>query len=98
MQYITIQHKMCLIVSSLQCYSFIHSGYFYSPLFKSSTTKMRTRHSTDTVPEFHADEPQATVSEIHAQGTYVAARARVAPMTIRTKVVDSTKEPPRPTN
>ena len=34
----------------------------------------------DTVPEFHAEAPQATVSEGLAQGPYVAARASTLPM------------------
>jgi len=29
---------------------------------ESTTTKRRSRHSTDTVPEFHAEAPQAIVS------------------------------------
>src|SRR6218665_120444 len=45
----------------------------------STTTQRRSRHSTDTVPEFHAEAPQATVSEGLAQGPYVAARAGVEP-------------------
>ena len=49
------------------------------------------------MPEFHAETPQATMSEGLAQGPYVAARAGVKPMTLRTKGVDSTKAPPRPT-
>ena len=57
---------------------------------------MRSRHSTDTVPEFHAEAPQATVSEGLAQGPYVAARAGVEPMTLRTKGVDSTNAPHTP--
>jgi len=48
------------------------------------------------VPEFHAEAPQATVSKGLAKGPYVAARAGVEPMTLRTKDVDSTKAPPRP--
>ena|SRR6218665_2499615 len=36
---------------------------------------MRSQHRTDIVPEFHAEAPQATVSEGLAQGPYVAARA-----------------------
>jgi len=36
---------------------------------------MRSRHSTDTVSEFHTEVPQATASEGHAQGPYVAAEA-----------------------
>ena len=43
------------------------------------------------VPEFHAE-----VSEGLAQGPYVAARAGVEPMTLRTKDVDSTNAPPTP--
>jgi|SRR6218665_338317 len=76
---------------------FIHSGYFYSA--SSSPLLLRgaldTQH--DTVREFHAEVPQATVSEGLAQGPYVAARAGFEPTTLRTKGVDSTKAPPRPT-
>ena len=50
-----------------------------------------------TVPKFHAEVPQATVSEGLVEGPYVVARAGVEPMTFRTKGVDSTKAPPRPT-
>src|SRR6218665_1633332 len=39
---------------------FIHSCYFYSASSKSTTTQRRSRHSTDTVSEFHAEAPQAT--------------------------------------
>src|SRR6218665_2252103 len=46
----------------------------------------RSRHGTDTVPEFHAEAPQATVSEGLAQGPYVAARAGVEPTTLRLRV------------
>ena len=49
------------------------------------------------MPEFHTEAPQATVSEGLAQGGYVAARAGVEPMALRTKGVDSTKAPIRPT-
>ena len=51
----------------------------------------------DTVPEFHAEAPQATVSEGLAQGPYVAARMGLEPTTLRTKRIESTKVPPRPT-
>ena len=76
--------------------SFIHSSYFYSASLSPPTTQRRFRHSTDTVPEFHVEAPQATVSKGLAQGSYVAARAGVEPMTLRTKCVDSIKAPPRP--
>ena len=58
---------------------------------------MLSRHSTENVPENHAEAPQATVSEGLAQGSYVAARAGVEPITLRTKGVDSTKAQPSPT-
>jgi len=48
------------------------------------------------VPEFHAEAPQATVSEGLAQSPYVAARAGVEPMTLRTKGVDSNNVPVTP--
>jgi len=44
-------------------------------LFKSTTTKTRPRHSTDTALEFHAEAPQATLSEELSQSPYVATRA-----------------------
>src|SRR6218665_101365 len=63
----------------------------------------------DTEPKFHAEAPQATVSEGHsppflaflmseglAQGPYVAATVGVEPMTLRTKGVDSTNAPHTP--
>ena len=79
---------------------FIYSGYFYST--SSSPLLLRGAPDTacmDTVSEFHAEAPQATVSGGLAQGPYVVARAGVEPMTLRTKGVDSTNEPPpHPTN
>ena len=51
----------------------------------------------DTVPEFHAEAPQAVESEGLAEGPYVAARPGVEPTTPRTIGVDSTNELPRPT-
>src|SRR6218665_890737 len=80
--------------------SFIHSfiqAISIVPL-QATTTQRRSRHNTDTVPEFHAEAPQATVSEGLAQGPYVAARAGVEPMTLRTKGLDSTNAPPTPHN
>jgi len=47
-------------------YLFIHSGYFYS----TSSRPLLLRGAPDTaqiVPEFHAEAPQATVSEGLAQ-------------------------------
>ena len=48
------------------------------------------------MPEFHAEVPQATVSEGLAQIPYVAARAGVEPTTLRSTALDSTNEPPAP--
>src|SRR6218665_3202515 len=66
-------------------YPFIHSCHFYcaysSPLLYSEA--LPKQHGS--VPEFHAGAPQANVSEGLAQGPYVAARAGVEPMTLRTK-------------
>src|SRR6218665_2590879 len=79
--------------------SFIHSGYFYGAfLWPLATSQRRNPHSTDTVPEFHAKAPQATVGKGLAQGPYVTARAGVEPTTLRTTGDDSTNEPPRPTS
>src|SRR6218665_2165488 len=52
-------------------HSFIHSfRLFLWRLFKSTTTQRRSGHSTDTVPEFHAEATQATVSDRLTQGPY----------------------------
>ena len=53
--------------------------------------------SKDTASEFHAEAPQAIVSEGLAQSPYVAARAGFEPTTLRTKGVETTNAPPRPT-
>ena len=52
----------------------------------------------DNVLGFHAEAQQATASEGLAQGFSVAARARFEPTTLRTIGIESTNEPPRPTN
>ena len=52
----------------------------------------------DSVSEFHAKAPQATASEGVAQGPYVAARVGLEPATLWTKGVETTNEPPCPTN
>ena len=76
--------------------SFIHSfRSFLQRLFMFATTQKRSRHSTDTAPEFHAEASQTTVREGLAQGPYVAARARFEPTTLRSKGFDSTYAPPR---
>src|SRR6218665_62990 len=63
-----------------------------------TTTQKRSRHSTDTVPKFHAEAPQATASEGFAQGPYVAAKAGFEPTTLGSKGNESTNESPCPTN
>jgi len=79
--------------------TFIHSfRLFLLCLFKSTaTTQRRSRHSTDTVSEFHTKAPQATVNEGLAQGPYVLVRVGFEPATLWTKGAESTKDPPRPT-
>ena len=52
----------------------------------------------DTVSKFHAKAPQASASEGLVKGPYVAARAGFEPATLHTKGVESTNEPPRPTD
>ena len=50
-----------------------------------------------TVSVFRAEAPQATASEGHAQGPYMAARVGFEPATLRTKGDESTNAPPHPT-
>jgi len=76
------------IHSFIQATSIAHLQVHY-------TTQRRSRHSTDTVSEFHAEAPQATASEGLDQGPYVAARAGFKPETLRTKGAESTNGPPR---
>jgi len=68
----------------------IHSipSYRLSPwcLFKSTTTRRHSRHSVDTVSEFHSKAPQATASEGIAQGPYVAARTGFEPSDERRRI------------
>ena len=71
---------------------------FLYRLLKSTTTQRCSRHSTDTVSEFHTKETQATASEGLSQNPYMVARAGVEPATLRMKGVDSTNAPPLPTN
>src|SRR6218665_3189739 len=76
---------------------FSHSCYFYS----ASSSPLLLRGAADTariLAEFHAEAPQATVSEGLAQGLYVAARAGFEPTTLLMKGDESTNEPPHPTN
>jgi len=45
----------------------------------------------------HTEALQTTVSEGLAQGPYVSAGVEFKPTTLRSKGIDSTKAPPRPT-
>src|SRR6218665_1199526 len=74
---------LCLFSECILFYLFTYSGYFYGA---SSTTQRRSRHSTDTVSEFHTEAPQATASEGLVQGSYAAARAGFELTTFQTKV------------
>ena len=75
----------------------VDSLFIHSVFFKSTTTPIRSWHSTDTVLEFRAETPQATASEGLAQGPNKAARAGFEPTSHRMKGNESTNEPPRPT-
>src|SRR6218665_3779810 len=61
-----------------------------------ATTQRCSRHSTDTVSEFHAEAAPATASKGHAQGPYVAARAGFRPF--GRKATNVPNEPPRSTH
>ena len=58
----------------------------------STTTQKHSRHSKDTVSEFHAEAPQATASEGHPQGSYMVARAGFEPTILQMKGDESTNE------
>src|SRR6218665_1278183 len=81
-------------VTFITCSSFIHSGYFNS--ISSSPLLLRGAPDTARIPcwEFHAEAPQATASEGHAQGPCETARAGFKPATLRSKGDKSTNEPP----
>ena len=80
-------------------HSFIHSGHFYSAPSSPLPLRGAPDYSTDTVSEFHAEaHRQLQVKDLLAQGPYMTARTGVEPMTLRLKVVDSTKAPSRPTH
>src|SRR6218665_1213331 len=52
------------VINVFALFIFIHSfRLFLSCLFKSTTTERHSRPSTDTVSEFHAEVPKATVSD-----------------------------------
>src|SRR6218665_73480 len=76
----------------------VHSFRIFKWRLSKSTTRpthRRSRHSTDTVSEFHAEAPQATASEGLVQGPYMATSTRFEPTSLRTKGDKSTNEPPR---
>src|SRR6218665_2141186 len=73
--YLSDSNKGNLLTYLNKC---ILSGYFYSA--SSSPLPRRSRHSTDTVSEFHAEALQATEGLV--QGPYVAARAGFKPATL----------------
>src|SRR6218665_3625652 len=64
---------------------------FLKRLFEPTTTQRRSRHSADTVSEFHAEATQATASKGLTQCLCVAARARFETTTFRMKGDESTK-------
>ena len=89
---------MCQCVSGRVLFIFIYFGYFHSASsVPVGPTQRRSRHSTDTASEFHAEAPQSIASEGLNQGPYVAARAGFKPTTFQTKGGEYTNEPPHPT-
>src|SRR6218665_1951113 len=79
---------------SIHCLSFSFIQAFSISPLQYPTTVTRSRHSTYTLSEFHAEAPQATASE----ELVVAAAEGFEPATLRTKGAESTNEPPRPTH
>ena len=87
---------MYLSVCVCTCFhSFIQ--IFLLRLFRSTATQRCSRHSMDTVLEFHVEALQASASEGLAQGPYVVARVGFESAILRTKGIISANEPPHPT-
>src|SRR6218665_685749 len=74
------------MIHATYIHSFIHSGHFYSASSSPLLLRVAPDYSTDTISEFHAEAPQATVSKGLAQGPYVVARAGVELTTLRLRV------------
>ena len=86
---------MRLCVCVLYCIVFIH---FYSASRSLSLSEALPTTAIDTVAEFtRRSAIQAAASEGLVQGPYVAARAGFELATLRSKGIDSTNAPPRPT-
>src|SRR6218665_1376423 len=78
---------------------YVHSFWsFLKCPFKSSTTQRRSRLQHRYCIGVSRRCAQATAGKGLAQGPYVAARAGVELMTLRLKVIVSTKAPPCPTS
>ena len=84
-----------LLKQGLQCIfiSSIIQTIFIAPLQVLSEA-LPTQHGY--CAEFHAEAPQATVSEELAQGPYMVARAGVEPTKLRLKAINTTNVPRRP--
>src|SRR6218665_3951363 len=66
-------------------------------LTASALQKRSEPHQLTLCRSSHTEALQATASEGLAQGPYVETRAGFEPTTIRSKGIDSTNSPPRPT-
>ena len=73
------KRDVCIIILH---FSFIHS-FWPLQVHYYSLLRGTPDYSTDTVTEFHAEAPQATVSKGLYQDPYMAARAGVEPTTLR---------------
>src|SRR6218665_1382936 len=79
--------------------------FIYSFIQAISIASLQVHYYSEALPTQHVHcagishrSAKGTVSEELAQDPYLAARAGVKPMTLRTKSVDSTKAPPTPHN
>jgi len=75
--------------------SFIHSVSIAPLQVHYYSEALLTQHGY-TVSEFHAEAPQATVSQGLAHDLYMAARAGFEPTTLWIKGDESTNDPQRP--
>src|SRR6218665_576062 len=86
-----------MIKAGLETVRFISFRPFLYRPFKSSTGQRRSRLQHGYCFGVSRRSAQPTAGKGLAQGHYVTARAGVEPTTLRLRVIDLTKAPPRPT-
>jgi|SRR6218665_367020 len=90
------------MISTETVYSFIEFLQMVHSFIQAiSTAPLQVHYYSEALPTqhgycvgFHAEVPEAIASEGLALGPYVAARARVEPMTLRTIGISSTNDDP----